>query len=528
MNGYFQLNINEMGTFLDIFKENEGGEPVNINEVAEYLIKKGIAFDIASINREIMKISTKGSIKLDDVNRYPEREMVSVVISQDKLTAVARFYPPSNKGNFLTKEDIISDLAILNVKYGIDEAAIDKYMQNRQYCTNIEVAHAKPVIQGTDAYIEYFFNTDLRAKPQLNEDGSVDFFNLNAVNHINEGDLLARLTKETLGEPGIDVTNTPIKPRDVKRLMLKFGHNVRLSEDGLEAYSMVNGHVNLIDNQIFVSNVFEVENVDASTGNIDYNGSVKVNGNINSNFVVRAKGNIEIKGVVEGAMVFADGNIVMASGINGMGKGVVQAGGNIITKYIENANVISGGCIRAEAIMHSKVSARDQVVVDGRKGNIAGSYVSAKNLVEVKTLGSPYGSDTVIQLGIDPTMKAKMESLNADIENTNKQLAQIMPVYDAFKQKISKGVSLSEEQKKTFITVSQAAKQLLEKREEALIDLDSLKDSMIMDSNSQAIVRDVVYSGTKICINELQMTLKSDYKYCKFYKDRGDIKSTSL
>lgn len=528
MNGYFQLNNSELGTFLDIIKETDGGNPININEVSEYLIKKGITFDIAFVNREINKISGKGSIKLDDIHRYPERESLKVTIAPDKLSAICRFYPPSNKGDLLSKADIITDLEVFNVKYGIDENEIDKFINNRLYCTDYVIANGKPVVHGTDAYIEYFFNTDLRAKPQLNEDGSVDFFNLNAVNHINEGDLLARLTKETLGEPGIDVTNSPIKPRDVKRLTLKFGHNVRLSEDGLEAYSMVNGHVNLIDSTIFVSNVFEVENVDASTGNIDYNGSVKINGNVNSNFVVRAKGNIEIKGVVEGAYVIADGNIIMSSGVNGMSKATIQAKGNVIAKYIENATVISGGCIRTEAIMHSKVSASDQVVVDGRKGNISGSYVSAKNLIEVKTLGSPYGSDTVIQLGIDPTMKAKMEELNQEVENTGKQLAQVIPVFDAFKQKIAKGVHLSDEQKKTFDTVSQAAKQLLEKREDCLIALDEIKDSMIDISNSMAIVHDVVYSGTKVCINELQMTLKSDYKYCKFYKDRGDIKTTSL
>lgn len=528
MNAYFQLNFSNNSTMLDVYKETDGGKPININELVDYLNKKAIPFDLVSLNKEINSIVTNGSIMLDANSRLPEREMLVATVSPDKLSASCRFYPPSVGGETLTINDIIVDLAKYNIKYGINQEEIERFMNNRLYLTDYNIASAKPVVQGKDASIEYFFETDNKVKPQVNEDGSVDFFNLNAVHHIKEGDLLARLTREVHGEPGIDVTGVPIKPRDIKKLALKFGHNVTLSEDGTEVYSQVSGHVNLIDGTIFVSNVYEVENVDASTGNIEYNGSIKVNGNVNSNFTIKANGNIEVKGVVEGAYLYADGNIVIASGINGMGKGHIQAGGDVIVKYIENAKVIAGGSVHSEAIMHSNVSASDEIIVNGRKGNIAGSYVSAYNLVDVKTLGSPYGSDTVVQLGINPTMKMRMDELNENLEKANKQLAQLLPVLNAFKQKVDNNIPLSDEQKATFETMKKAVTTLLSNREDYLVELDSIKEMLLTDTKAQAIVRDVVYQGTKICIKELQMTLKSDYKYCKFYKDRGEVKYSSL
>ena len=107
----------------------------------------------------------------------------------------------------------------------------------------------------------------------------------------------------------------------MKRTTLRFGHNITLSEDRKTLTADVDGHVMLVEGKVFVSNVLEVENVDISTGNIEYEGSVKVNGNVCTNFSVKAKGNIEVSGVVEGACLEADGNIIIARGMNGMARG---------------------------------------------------------------------------------------------------------------------------------------------------------------------------------------------------------------
>lgn len=528
MNAYFRLQLKNEGTFLEIFRETDDGLPLNINEVSDYLSKKGIFLDIVVLNRKINALEGDGAVKVDAVKRLPESEMMVFKISDDKMQAVCRFYPPSNNGNMMTAKDIVSELNFNGIKYGIDNDAIKGFIESKKYCTDYIFAVGKQVRNGRDAYIDYNFKTDLSTKPALKEDGSVDFFNLDLMNNISEGDLLATLHPEDLGESGIDVLNEVVKPREVKHLKLSHGHNVRLSADGLKAFSEVSGHVMLVNGDIFVSNVYEVANVDASTGDIRYDGSVKVLGNINSNFTVRAKGNIEVNGVVEGATLVADGSIIVARGINGMGKGYIRAKGNIITKYVENATLISGGYIQSEAIMHSKVSAKTEVNVDGRKGNIAASYVSAGESVTAKTLGSTMGTDTVIQLGIDPEMKIRLDEIKEEYNKANKNLAQLIPVVDALKKKAQQGISMNPDQVEALNKLSAESVRLLETREDYLYEMDDIKDSLARETRSSASVKDIVYSGTKICINDISMTLKTDYKYCRFYKENGDIHISSL
>ena len=122
----------------------------------------------------------------------------------------------------------------------------------------------------------------------------------------------------------------------------------------------------------FVNDVYEVSDVDTSTGNIEYSGNVCVLGNVKTGFSIKADGDVEVRGVVENATVEATGNVTIARGMNGMSKGTITAGGNVVAKFLENANVNAGGYVHSEAILHSNVICKGEVTVTGKKGFIDG------------------------------------------------------------------------------------------------------------------------------------------------------------
>lgn len=304
------------------------------------------------------------------------------------------------------------------------------------------MAEGKEPVQGKNAYIEYQFNTDKSAKPTLNEDGSVDFFHLNILNHCNKGDVLAVLHPQQPGVPGENVLGERIAPAEVRGETLKFGHNIELSKDKTMLTAMVDGHVELVEGSVFVSNELVVENVDTATGNIEYEGNVQVNGNVATNFEVKAKGDIVVKGVVEGAKLIADGNIIIARGMNGMGRGTLQAGGNIVSKFLENVTAQAEGYVASESILHSRVTAGGEINVDGRRGFITGGKVTATGTVNVKTLGSEMGADTIVEVGADPKIKERINELQKQIMEDTKTLQTVQPILVSTKQKLAQGVKL--------------------------------------------------------------------------------------
>lgn len=520
MHSYFQVMNEASRTCLKLVA---GREPILVSEVMEYLDRHQISFNLTELNKAILSLKEDTVIELCQQKTYPLKEELHLIISDNRMNAIARFYPPSNDGIFMTEADIVDELKYKGVVYGIDTERIQEFLANKEYCTNISLAKGKEVRHGNDAYIEYFFNTDLKARPTVNPDGSVDFFHLNIINHIKKGDCLARLYPEDKGEAGMDVCGGVVHPRTVKKRFLRFGRNIELSDDHREIYSQVDGHVTLVDHKVFVSNVMTVENVDLSTGDIEYEGNLQVNGNVCSNFRIKVHGDVEVRGVVEGAEIIAGGNITIARGVNGMNKGNLQAGGNIVAKYIENGTVEARGYVQADSILHSHVMAGTEIRVGGKKGFITGGYVCATNLVDVKTLGSELGANTIVEIGISPEAKQRYQYLQEQLKKDNKTISNARPILESAKKKIRSGVKLTPKQVRQVQELSNVVTRAKKNIELATKELMQMEELMSIGSDAQIIVRDKVYPGTKLVIADVSKIIKTQVQYCRFIRQKGDV-----
>ena len=529
-NAYFHLQIKEDGTYLRLYDSEPGGLSLNYDEISNYLIDKKIyEYDKIALGRGIANIRQILEVKLTSAIIHPQDEYVRVIIDEDKMKAVCRFYPPSNEGNLLTKNDIISAMVKAGVKYGVDEMSIAQFIRDRRYCSDYVLARATLPIQGHDAVITYNFNSDLTMKPKTNEDGSVDFHQLDIISHVNKGDLLATLAPVDYGKPGIDVCGKPIKPNKVINRVLRYGNKISMSEDGLRLYSDVNGHVSLIDGRVFVSDTYEIAaDVDSSTGDIDYEGNVVVKGNVITGFSVKAKGDIEVYGVVEGAYIEAGGQIILRRGMQGMNKGILKAYGNIISKFIENAEVIAGGYINTDSIMHSKVSAKGDIIVSGRRGFVTGGVIRSGTLISLKTSGSHMGTNTVLEVGIDPKVLDEFKELEKQIATLKAEREKVNQAIALIRKRLHTGANISYDKLSSLKQVTQTSIQLNTQIAEATQRYDVLKLDVEGNAAGMIKVQDTVYPGTKIIISNVVYYVRDALQHTKFIRDRADIKLVPL
>lgn len=527
-NGYFQIVKAPGGYGVKLVPPVDGGEEIRTYELINYLDKEQIGYDLNSIKRALeANIETVSFLERRDCPAIDER--YTLELSEDNMSAVVRFYPPSETGKRINLDECIRDLRFHNVTFGIQMDVLqDHFQSDGIFCTDLVVARGREVRHGTDAKIEYYFNTDVHAQPTMREDGTVDYFNLNVINHCRKGQELARIIPADLGDAGVDVRGGRIKPRDVKKAVFKYANNIELSEDKMSIFSKVDGHVTLVDDKVFVSDVYEVENVDISTGNVEFEGSVQINGNVASNFVVKANGNVIINGVVEGAHIIAGGNIIIARGMNGMAKGTLTAGGNIVAKFIENAKAQAEGYINAGSILHSDAAAGTEIVVSGKRGFITGGHVQANKKIEVKTLGAVMGAPTVVEVGVSPKVKSEFVQLQKEVAGLVKEIKSAQPILANFAEKRAKGVKFSEDQLRYIKSTAQqleTKKHELEEKNSAMRSLQSL-----FDPKDKAVVKvwGEVYPGTTIIIGDVSMNVQTTYQYCRFEKVEGDVKMLGL
>lgn len=526
-NGYFQLINIPGGHGLKIVAPKEDGKPVNVYDAINYLKNRNYPVELGKIAAEIQK-GVDTVVPLAAAPCPVEHILVNSSLAEDGMSVTINLVPPSETGPKPSVSDVVGELNRRQVKFGIKEEMIALALSEEMYCTDLVVAEGIKPRHGTDATIEYHFNTDLNMKPAQKEDGSVDFFNLNTISHCKAGDVLATLTPADPGEYGTDVFGARIKPRDVKRVTFKYGNNIEVSEDGLTLIAQVNGHVTLVEGKVFVSNVFEVENVNPSTGNIDFSGSVQIGGDVQAGYRVKAGGNIIVSGAVEGAYLEAAGDIIIARGMNGMNKGELHAGGNIVARFLENATAIAAGYVHAESIVHCNIQAGTEVTVDGKRGNIAGGRICATQMISTKVLGSEMGVSTIAEVGVDPAVKTRYAQVQLELMEVAKEIRSIDPVIESYKEKAKQKMQFTAQQSMYISNLLDAraakARQLAALNKEML----QLSDMLSKQEHAQVVVYKDVYPGVKIGISEVSMIVQSNMKYCKFIKDRGDVRMVGI
>lgn len=460
-----------------------------------------------------------------------EKELIDCIyeisVTQDSMEAHLTVIPPKG-GRGVNLDDIFEQLKIKNIKFGVLEEEIESIANNKIYNNSILIAKGKPPINGEDAILKYHFDTSNERKVCISDDGKVDFRELSLIKNVNENQILVTMIPSTKGVNGQNVYGEDVQAKDGKKVNLPRGKNVAITEDGLSLISTIKGEVKLVDNKVSVFPVYEVNsNVDNTTGNIRFVGKVIVKGNVLTGFVIEAYEDVEIYGVVEGAQIYSKGNIILHRGIQGMNRGELRCDGDLIAKFIENSRVHAKGNIQTEAIMHSMIYCGKKLEVKGKKGLLVGGEIRASEEIKAKVIGSPMATVTDIEVGTNPEMRSKYESLKMEMRNSTENLLKLTQAVDLL-TKIGRSTELTEE-KKALLNKSIVMKLQMQNKIEQLKSEISYLESYIEEiSNGKIKVEGLVYPGTKVTIGSNSMYIKDQIQYVTFYRYGGEIKIGSF
>jgi len=456
-------------------------------------------------------------------------ENIVVEVSRDKMLGVISFDPPQNGGKQLTLGAVKEQIKKAGIISGIDEKLIQEIIKNKTYHHKYIIARGTPAKNGENGKIKFYFDVKDCAKnslkPKENEDGSVDFKTLDIIKTAQKDELLAKIIPHTLGEPGKNVLGQEIRQTRGKPARLPKGKNVYVSSDGQSLFASIEGQLLYTMNKINISETYVVEgNAGVATGDIDFSGNILIKGNVESDFVIKAGGNVEVLGFVEGATIIAGNNIVLRHGIQGMDKGKLVAGGNIVTKFIQNSTVEAKGCLYTEAIMHSNVEVDDSVIVEINKGMIVGGTVQATNLISAKTIGSPMNTVTNIQISMALSLHHKHGTTQAALNQKRKQLDQVDKNIKFIHNKLAQGEAVPQARLAQVKQMLALKEQLSEEIESLKKEYDSL-NILLKDYKEGTIkVSNVIYPGVKVTMGSYLKYIRTELKYTRLFIEEKEIK----
>jgi uncharacterized protein (DUF342 family) len=526
--GFFNLDFRQDGLYLTVYPPIGKGRKVRTEEVIEKLTCKMVKNFYKDIVELAVARADKNPVRIAEAQEEVKIDAsASIAIAPDKMKAYITFTEPEG-GKMLSAEEILNLLNNNGVLYGINKATLETISKYPVFNEMVCVAEGTPPVNGQNGKVEFHFNISKENKPKILEDGRVDFKELNLIESVKKGQVLCTLIPPIKGTNGRNVNGMDVPALDGKPALLPRGKNVEADENGQALIASIDGQVTYIDGKVNVYANYEVPaDVDNSTGNIYFVGNVSIRGNVLSGFTVEAGGNIEVWGVVEGAVLKAEGDIILRRGMQGLGKGILLSGGDIVARYIEHSNVEAKNDIKSEAIMHSNVKCGNRLELGGKKGLLVGGTCKVGKEISAKVIGSHMATVTDIEVGVDPTLRERYKSLKGEavkLEGDIKKAEQAVAILT----KMEAAGALTPDKQEMLAKIVRTKVFLSNKLNEIRNEIPLLEAKLQQDDGGKVRVYNCIYPGTKVTIGTSMIFIKETLQYCTLYRDGADIRIGAL
>jgi len=503
-------------------EENEGIGYVKIKETDSFPSFEDI-INTLNYYKNPYKIDENRVRKIIETRKFNEKFPVSykkdasvkVLLEKGEVEAYIIVEQPYG-GKDIEKEDIIKAIEEKKILYGIKNENIEKILNEKLYNEKILIAQGDQPINGQDAQIIYHFKTETGYEIKEGDFGRVDFKEIGFIQTVKKGTILAEKIPPTEGSPGKTVTGKVIQQKFGKDIKLNATKGAVLSEDGLKVIADIDGSPFLKGNTIGVQPILVVEKVDFSTGNLNFDGSIKILKDVLPGFKISAKGDIEIGGFAEECEINCEGDLIIKVGINNKDKKYkVKCNGNFKCGYIQNTEVYCGKDIEAEMIINSKVYSKGKIKVKHGKGVIWGSEIYAAHGIECRELGSHFGAYTEVCVGFSGLVSDEIRELQRLIRISQTRLEEASKNIEYLK---SQGINNDRLNKYIYeeIHMKIRIKSFEEKIKKETKDMEDLRHAYI-------IVEVKSYPNVNITINGVNFKIEEELEPCRFYEKEGKI-----
>lgn len=446
-------------------------------------------------------------------------------VEDDEMTAWLYLTPPEEEQVY-TKRDLESYLEQNGVTRGYHSSNLSAMVKKKVYDREILVAQGKKSIPGKDGYFEYLFSPEEHMGPVIREDGTVDYSSMSALQNVHKGDKVAIYHYAEQGEDGYTVRDKELKAAPARDLPPMRGKGI-IRENGVY-YAQNDGKIEVKDGKIDIQNVHEiVGDVDTIIGKIEFFGDVIINGNVEGGVTIRAGRNIEIHGTAGGVSLFAGGDVLLSRGIQGGGK--ISARGNVFAEFIENTTVEAGGIVQSNVILNARVSAKDKVITNGKRGAIIGGQVHALKSIEAITAGNDVEVKTVLHCGYQPEAFDMLLEIRRKETETKEKLAKLVDTMtEALREKRKLGANTAKTTEANLSEWNRLKDEYFAELDRIGKERKELEETMEAGRDSYIKVDGNLYRNVVISINAEQMIMDRNTCYMKYTAEKGIIEGSVI
>jgi uncharacterized protein len=374
----------------------------------------------------------------------PHRDAeVRVTKADENMKGYLTIAPAEGAGRTVSEELLWEKIKDAGITRGLKDEAVSAAAARAGSGEAVEqllIAEGQPPKHTTKNQINFHVDFAQDSKVTIKKDGSADYKNVHQLTMVQAGQTIADVEPpEEVGEDGWDITGKTVPARSFQGFDLELGANVDKTETeggGFTITAKIDGKLIYDKKKIDVEQIHVVAgDVNLASGNIKFNGSVQIKGNVESGFTVISGDSIQIGGSVDGALISADGEIVINQGVKGGGKAVIRTKDTIKAGFVEHARLLS-----VKDVLIKNFCLRSIVKCNGRmkllsdKGHFIGGSVRSRYGIEVMNLGSDKEVKTEVFFGQDYLIADQIEIEEREIQKIKDKLL----TFDVFMLKMEK------------------------------------------------------------------------------------------
>jgi uncharacterized protein (DUF342 family) len=429
-------------------------------------------------------------------------EDYSLTFSTGNMEAYLTFH---GNRSALTIASLTALLKQNNICHGILVDGLNSILDGSDNQEPVLVARGDAPQMGPNGWYEYFFRTMLEKKPRVLEDGTVDYQNVDWFETVKAGQKLAYYHEAQPGIDGHTVTGEVIKARKGIDQSILTGTGFYMSEDKKTYYSQMDGKIQLIGTSMTISRYMEVDDVTMATGNIRFDGSVRIRGNVGNGVIIDVADDLVIDGNVDGAKISCGGTILLKKGMNASGHGYIKATGNIVSKFFEAVKVESNADIRVNRSLNSQLYAKGTIFSSLA---LTGGVAQAGNGMQLYNTGNNVGLHTVLKIQQDQALLNQLYKINETRKEVDHELSILQRSHDdiikKFKPEVYNTMDL-------YLKLEDAI--YTKKKQQTDLNLLYEKTDVLIRRSKEAkiVITGEAFEGTIININGIRWSADNRY-----------------
>ncbi|SDC63216.1 hypothetical protein SAMN02799630_01030 [Paenibacillus sp. UNCCL117] len=269
---------------------------------------------------------------------------------------------------------------------------------------SVVIARGTEPEHGQDAQLSYYVLSE--RKPSLRQDGSADYYEMNFIDEVRPGEWLGEKLPATEGKPGRNLKGDLLPANKGMDKKLQYDSEFieeQWEEDRFVLRSQVVGSVYKVGKLLKVEELLLVQgDVGPETGNLEYDGAIKITGTVHDGYSVMATKDISILGEsgigAVDRIVSATGDIYIKGGCFGKERARLRAARHVYIKHAKDCTIEAEGSIHIGLYAIGCQLRAGYILLDKKRGKLIGGHVHATVQLTTAYIGNEFERPTKVQV----------------------------------------------------------------------------------------------------------------------------------